>query len=161
MAAPTRQIIDLQKQAANLLSQLQTSNNKAAREYLYQLLQGVSQLLNLPVPPLASLHHTPEPAPEPALAQEFWLNLQKLALAGKDLNHSRNPHMLGINLNEYQKACEAQQLPLHHKTRLMQALKASPRFIGASITVNSMLKDMAVKCWLFSSSGALTTGGEV
>lgn len=152
MAAPTRQVIDLQKQAASLLSQLQITGNKAAREYLYQLLQGVSQLLNIPAPTLESLDNTPAEPVESPLVMAFLLNLQKITLAGKSLNHCSNPQLMGINLNEYQQACEALQLPVQNKTRLTKALRTSLRFVGANVTVNSAIKRTSVKCWLLRNS---------
>lgn len=149
-AAP---IISLQKQALTLLTKLQKEQDPALRSFLHGMLGNVSALLGQPTPPLLAIGKAVDPDAEPELATHFFTHLTNLKLAGETLNHSADPALVAVNLNEFIEACQRHKLPELHKPALLKDLKASKRLTSASITVRSAITHKAVKCWVFSAEG--------
>lgn len=151
-AAP---IISLQKQALTLLTKLQKEQDPALRGFLHGMLGNVSALLGQPTPPLLAIGKAVDPDAEPELATHFFTHLTNLKLAGETLNHSADPALVAVNLNEFMEACQRHKLPELHKPALLKDLKASKRLTSASITVRSVITHKAVKCWVFSAEGGV------
>ena len=149
-AAP---IISLQKQALTLLTKLQKEQDPALRNFLHGMLNNVSTLLGQQVPPLLAIGKAVDPDAEPELAVKFFQYLDKLAAAGEQLNHSKNPDLIAINLPEFAKACAKHQLDVLHSSSLQKALRASKRLDQESVATRSQLSGSVVKCWVFNIGG--------
>lgn len=150
-AAP---IINLQKQALTLLNKLQKEQDPALRNFLHGMLSNVSTLLGQAAPPLLAIGKAVDPNAEPELATQFFSHLEKLTKLGEQLNHSADPTLLAINLNEYTSACQRHGLPEQHKATLLKDLKASKRLRDASLAVRSVITHKPVKCWVFAGAAA-------
>ena len=146
-------IISLQKQALTLLTKLQKEQDPALRSFLHGMLCNVSALLGQPTPPLLAIGKAVDPGAEPELALQFFTRLDSLKLAGETLNHSADPILLAININEYMEACQRHNMPAPHKPTLLKELKASKRLLDASLAVRSVITHKAVKCWVFTVEG--------
>lgn len=153
MAAPTKQIIDLQKQAVSLLSKLEKTTDPATRDFLYGMLESVAGLINQPAPPLVGIGKSKDPNAEPELAEQFWQNINTLRLANVELNHSFDPALVAISMNEYLEACSKHGIKEPHKPTLLKELKNSRRFKDANVTVRSTITSKSIKCWIFTADG--------
>lgn len=153
MAAPTKQIIDLQKQAVSLLSKLEKTTDPATRDFLYGMLESVAGLINQPAPPLVGIGKAKDPHAEPELAEQFWQNINTLRLANVELNHSFDPALVAISMNEYLEACSKHGIKEPHKPTLLKELKNSRRFKDSNVTVRSTLTSKSIKCWVFTANG--------
>lgn len=149
-AAP---IINLQKQALTLLNKLQKEQDPAIRQFLHGMLSNVSALLGQSTPPLLAIGKAVDPNAEPELAVKFFQYLDKLAAAGEQLNHSKNPDLIAINLPEFAKACAKHQLEALHNSSLQKALRGSKRLYQESVASRSQLTNSVVKCWVFNVGG--------
>lgn len=149
-AAP---IISLQKQALTLLTKLQKEHDPVLRNYLHGMLGNVSALLGQQTPPLLAIGKAVDPEAEPELAVKFFQYLDKLAAAGEQLNHSKNPDLIAINLPEFARACAKHQLEALHSSSLQKALRGSKRLFQESVASRSQLTSNVIKCWVFNVAG--------
>lgn len=148
MSAPVRQVIDLQRHALDLFTKLKKETDADSREYLYSLLQSVSSLLNQPAPPITSIGKTVSTPTEHPLVAKFFDRIALLETKGYQLDHSRN-QVVAINLPQFINLCAEEKLPAIPRYEWADALRTSARFIDTR-TVNSVLHDRSVKCWLFT-----------
>lgn len=87
------------------------------------------------------------------VVDEFWDFVDYIGL--DKLNHSRDPAVICINMPEFASLAARNNLSVPPMTDLKRLLKSSvaPKFVDANVTVNSAIKDKAVKCWKFQASG--------
>lgn len=148
-------------QRLSLLQALQRSRDAVMRQEIYDQYRHVSERLGFAVPALSAFQPPDEndlldDLTRATLAQFFQaVATLEDAAVGYHLNHHREVGVLALNLNEVMRAAEASGVPLPHRSALLRALPQSraPRFIGASVTVNSALatpdKPRYVRCYLF------------
>lgn len=148
-------------QRLSLLQALQRSREAVVRQEIYDQYRHVSERLGFAVPALSAFQPPDEndlldDLTRATLAQFFQaVATLEDAAVGYRLNHHREAGVLALNLNEVMRAAEASGVPLPHRSALLRALpqSRSPRFIGASVTVNSALatpdKPRYVRCYLF------------
>ena len=148
-------------QRLSLLQALQRSRDAVMRQEIYDQYRYVSERLGFAVPALSAFrppddNDALDDLTRATLAQFFQaVATLEDAAVGYHLNHHREVGVLALNLNEVMRAAEASGVPLPHRSALLRALPQSraPRFIGASVTVNSALatpdKPRYVRCYLF------------
>ena len=148
-------------QRLSLLQALQRSREAVVRQEIYDQYRHVSERLGFAVPALSAFrppddNDALDDLTRATLAQFFQaVATLEDAAVGYHLNHHREVGVLALNLNEVMRAAEASGVPLPHRSALLRALPQSraPRFIGASVTVNSALatpdKPRYVRCYLF------------
>ena len=148
-------------QRLSLLQALQRSCEAVVRQEIYDQYRHVSERLGFAVPALSAFrppddNDALDDLTRATLAQFFQaVATLEDAAVGYHLNHHREVGVLALNLNEVMRAAEASGVPLPHRSALLRALPQSraPRFIGASVTVNSALatpdKPRYVRCYLF------------
>nr|DAX66259.1 MAG TPA: hypothetical protein [Caudoviricetes sp.] len=148
-------------QRLSLLQALQRSRDAVMRQEIYDQYRHVSERLGFAVPALSAFqppddNDALDDLTRATLAQFFQaVATLEDAAVGYHLNHHREVGVLALNLNEVMRAAEASGVPLPHRSALLRALPQSraPRFIGASVTVNSALatpdKPRYVRCYLF------------
>ncbi len=70
------------------------------------------------------------------------------------LNHSKDPQLIAVNLNEYREACgrHNQELPLMTDLKRLLKSSRSHKFVDTKC-VNSAITDKAKKCWVFENPG--------
>ena len=148
-------------QRLSLLQALQRSRDAVMRQEIYDQYRHVSERLGFAVPALSAFrppddNDALDDLTRATLAQFFQaVATLEDAAVGYHLNHHREAGVLALNLNEVMRAAEASGVPLPHRSALLRALPQSraPRFIGASVTVNSALatpdKPRYVRCYLF------------
>ena len=148
-------------QRLSLLQALQRSREAVVRQEIYDQYRHVSERLGFAVPALSAFrppddNDALDDLTRATLAQFFQaVATLEDAAVGYHLNHHREAGVLALNLNEVMRAAEASGVPLPHRSALLRALPQSraPRFIGASVTVNSALatpdKPRYVRCYLF------------
>ncbi|WP_288739513.1 BRO family protein [uncultured Rheinheimera sp.] len=146
-------IISLQKQALTIITKLQKEKDPDLRGYLHNMLQNVSSMIGQTAPPLLAIGKSVDPTAEPELAEQFWQNINTLRLANVELNHSFDPALVAISMNEYLQACSKHGIKEPHKPTLLKELKNSKRFKEANVTVRSTITTKSIKCWVFNAAG--------
>lgn len=84
--------------------------------------------------------------------QEFWETFDFLneGPGGQRIDHSRDPLLIAVNLNQFAEAAAERRQPIPPMTELKQHLRTSRarRFVEVK-AVNSALSSKTVKCWVF------------
>lgn len=138
-----------------LLDRLEAERHPEKREAIYQQLDQVSRMLNVPTPDINKLGFAQE-APEcDPLLGEFWDMVEYIGV--DKLNHSHDPGLIAINLPHLAKMAIKLKVPLVNIAACRRALSRSvaPKFIESNRVVNSALEKRAMRCWIFST---LATG---
>lgn len=87
------------------------------------------------------------------LVDAFWAAYYKLETEHRHtVNHSKNPDIIAININQFVATCQERGIPLPPAVELKRNLKgsANPAFIKID-TVASAITGRATKCWRFSA----------
>jgi hypothetical protein len=153
----TNQLIALQDHAWKLVTRLKKETQPQLRATLYEQLQDVYRDLGKEAPPLAAIGG--EAPKEGTLAVQFWGVYRLLQEAGVVLNHSRDPKLIAINLNQVAQAAQTHRLRLPASAPLKVALRTSrsPRFkdvrsVASAIHTRSDVGHTVPKtmhCWVF------------
>lgn len=140
-----------QNQAIRLMKELQRETTPAVRTTLHAMLVDVLGGLGMEAPPIDALGQ--DAPPPPAELAAFWAAIATLEAAGTRVNHSRNPALVALNLNELKAAFRAAGIPLKIDGPLRQALHLDPAFVSTG-TVRSVLRAVSVNCWVFRRTAA-------
>lgn len=86
--------------------------------------------------------------------QEFWEvfdYIEDRAAPDSRLNHSRDERRIAINLNEFVARADTyrQQIPDMNEIKKLLRTSRVRKFVDANKTVNSVIHDKSVKCWVF------------
>ena len=90
--------------------------------------------------------------------QEFWETYDYIESRSDDqaiLNHSRDEHLIAINLNEFVAKADAlrQQIPEMNEIKKLLRTSRTRKFCDVK-TVNSALRSNSIKCWVFQREKA-------
>ena len=145
---PTAQLVALQVQGWKIVDRLKAEQVPELRQDLYEQLRRVYADLGQTPPPLTAMGS--EAPPQPAAAMEFWAVYQALLGAGVQVNHSRRPGLIAVNLKQFAQVAAAHGMRLAPSAALKDALRASraPRFLDVR-TVNSAVLGSTIHCWVF------------
>lgn len=96
--------------------------------------------------------------------QEFWETYDYIESRSDDqaiLNHSRDEHLIAINLNEFVAKADAlrQQIPEMNEIKKLLRTSRTRKFCDVK-TVNSALRSNSIKCWVFSREKASARGND-
>ena len=147
---PLAQLTGLQDQVHKLITRLKGETGADLRGLYYRQLQAACADLGQDPPPLAAIGS--EAPAQPAAAGEFWKVYQALLAAGVQVNHSRNPGVIAVNLKQFAQVAAAHGMRLAQGPALKDALRHSraPLFLDVR-TVNSAVLGNTIHCWTFQA----------
>lgn len=146
-----------------LMAALNKTTHPAQRDVVYQLLVETQQAIGMQPTPLEDLV-PPIPSQDP-LITEFWQRVGRLESLGMAMNHSRDRHLVAINMNQFSAACDEAKMKPISAMEFKRALRECPRLLGIR-TVNSAINDRwnrdnlkapqrpaTMKCYVFTAEG--------
>lgn len=148
---PLAQLTGLQDQVHKLITRLKHETGADLRGLYYRQLQAACADLGQEAPPLATIGS--EAPAQPVAATEFWNVYQALLGAGVQVNHSRNPSVIAVNLKQLAQVAAAHGMRVAPGAVLKDALRQSsaPRFLDVR-TVNSAVLGNTIHCWTFQAT---------
>lgn len=126
---------------------------------MHDQLVSISNKIGITAPALEKIGYT-HANDDQAILDEFWETFDILqAQTSTNLNHSRSPELLAINMPELRVIAKANKVKLPDIGTLRRILKTShqPQFVDIK-AVNSATKAQAVKCWVFHSPNTALLG---
>jgi hypothetical protein len=97
------------------------------------------------------------------IVEQFWDAFDWMAAKSEDagfhdkprLDHCRDEHLIGVNLNHFIAACSGAKVPVPDIVDLKRHLKSSKRRKFVEVKdVKSIQENKTVHCWVFQSEGA-------
>lgn len=145
---PTSQLVSLQTHARKLVEWLKAESVRELRADLYAQLIDVYADMKKDPPPLDAIgQEAPDAATE---VVEFWTVFKALERLGHPVNHSRNPELVALRLDQVAALAQQERMDVATVKRLKKLLpqSRSPRFLQAK-TINSAHAGVSVHCWVF------------
>ncbi|MBF0394905.1 MAG: hypothetical protein HQL38_19690 [Alphaproteobacteria bacterium] len=146
-ARPAGADLNAQRQALRLIGELKREGRPEIRRSLHTMLDELLRGMNVPTPPLEAIGRD-APAPPPIL-ESFWEAVAWLENQGIEVNHSRDPGLLALNLPDLRRHFQRAGIAALIGTSLRDAMKRMPSFVGANKAVNSRITGETTKCWVF------------
>ncbi|WP_199228692.1 Bro-N domain-containing protein [Azospirillum sp. TSH100] len=146
---PQPQPLDLEarREATRLARELVKETNPAIRRMLHAMLVDTTARIGVAAPALEALGRD-GPSPSPLAAQLF-LAIRAAEGRGLRLNHSADPTLLAVNLNELNRHAASGALAIGANGDMRRALKRESRFRGIR-TVRSRITGATIKAWVFA-----------
>ena len=132
-----------------LLDRLEAERNPEKRDAIYQQLDQVSRMLNVPTPDIDKLGYAHvEPDVDP-LVGEFWDAVEYIGL--DKLDHSKDEGFIALNLPHLAKVAAKAKVSMPSLSACRRVLAGSkePKFMASNQVVRSKLEDRAMRCWIF------------
>lgn len=145
---PTTQLVALQTQGWKIIDRLKAESVRELRADLYQQLVRIYSDMAMTAPPLDAIgQEAPDAAAE---VVEFWTVFKALERLGHPVNHSRNPELVALKLDQVATLAQQEGLDVAPAKTLKRLLRASrsPRFVDVK-SINSAHAGVTVHCWVF------------
>ena len=110
-----------------LLDRMKKEVDPEVRRIIHQMIVRACESEGIEPPAIDAIAPPPELRPE--IAEQFFVGISKLAAAGIEVDHHRNPAILAVSLPEVTTAFAAHKIEGSRKAELLPALREHAAFI--------------------------------